>query len=375
MPQIRVPTAGQPSFPPMEKARVGAVHVARAIETASELGAAIAPLLAESGLEAACIEAGEPVAVRRYLAFLDAAARSLRKPLFGLHVGLRATVSDVRAYSLVLLACKDVRTIVEQVCRFEGLEHDLFRTRLGVENDVAHLRIHSPWFDEPGGRHLIYFAAAGLRVQSRWLTGADLPMLEFVSALDEPDSVKDECQRLLGGPMRWGAALNEVRFPAFILDLPIPSADPQAFAALRDLAEARLREQRTGGDGSIAEAVQACIYERMSQGDIDLAAVASRLKMAPRTLQRRLREAKVSFSNLVNDARREQAKLYLANGGVSMIEIALLLGFSEQSTFNHAFRAWFGTTPGQWRAAVRGTPETDLGHNGSRPHEGGAQKQ
>ena len=166
-----------------------------------------------------------------------------------------------------------------------------------------------------------------------------------------------------------------MRFPAFILVLPIPSADPQAFAALRDLAEARLREQRTGGDGSIAEAVQACIYERMSQGDIDLAAVASRLKMAPRTLQRRLREAKVSFSNLVNDARREQAKLYLANGGVSMIEIALLLGFSEQSTFNHAFRAWFGTTPGQWRAAVRGTPETDLGHNGSRPHEGGAQKQ
>lgn len=365
MSQTRVPTAGQPSFPPIEKARVAAAHVARAMETTAEFGADLAPLLAESGLDAARIKAGEPVGVRPYLAFLNAAAQRLSEPMFGLHVGSRSQVSDVRAYSLVLMACKDVRAVIEQVCRFEALEHDLFRTRLGVEDGVAHLRLHSPWFEEPGGRHVLYFAAAGLRAQSRWLTGSDLPLFEFVSALEEPEGQRELCQRLLGGPMRWGAEFNEVRFPAFILDLAIPSADPQAFSALRDLAEVRLREQRAQGDGSIAHAVQACIYERMSQGDIDLAAVAARLKMAPRTLQRRLREARVSFSNLVNDARREQAKLYLANGGFSMIEIALLLGFSEQSTFNHAFRAWFGTTPGQWRAAARG--DSAVG--------GGAQKQ
>jgi AraC-like DNA-binding protein len=27
-----------------------------------------------------------------------------------------------------------------------------------------------------------------------------------------------------------------------------------------------------------------------------------------------------------------------------------LLGFREQSSFNHAFRGWFGTTPAAWRA-------------------------
>lgn len=365
MSQPRVPAADQPSFPPIEKARVAAAHVARAMDTASELGADLPALLAESGVDAGRVEAGESVGVRPYLAFLDAAAQRLREPLFGLHVGARSQVSDARAYSLVLMACKDVRAVIEQVCRFEGLEHDLFRTRLGVENGVAHLRLHSPWFEEPGGRQILYFAAAGLRAQSRWLTGSDLPLFEFASALEEPEGQGDLCQRLLGGPMRWGAEFNEVRFPAFILDLAIPSADPQAFSALRDLAEARLREQRAQGEGSIAHAVLACIYERMSQGDIDLAAVAARLKTAPRTLQRRLREANISFSNLVNDARREQAKLYLADGGFSMIEIALLLGFSEQSTFNHAFRAWFGTTPGQWRAAARGVSRAD----------GGAQKQ
>ena len=347
------------------------MHVARAMEAAAELGVVLPPLLAECGLDAARIEAGEPAGVRPYLDFLDAAAQQVGEAFFGLHVGSRSKVSDVRAYSLVLMACKDVRAVIEQVCRLEGLEHDLFRTRLAVEDDVAHLRIHSPWFDEPGGRHLIFFAAAGLRAQSRWLTGSDLPLFEFVSALDEPDGAKDEFQRLLGGPMRWGGDFNEVRFLAFILDLAIPSADPQAFSALRDLAEARLREQRAQTGGSIAHAVQACIYERMSQGDIDLAAVASRLKMAPRTLQRRLREAGVSFSSLVNDARREQAKLYLADGGFSMIEIALLLGFSEQSTFNHAFRAWFGMTPGQWRAAAR----DGSGQRRTGAKKDGAQKQ
>jgi len=43
--------------------------------------------------------------------------------------------------------------------------------------------------------------------------------------------------------------------------------------------------------------------------------------------------------------RKEIAIDYLKDEDVSMIDLALHLGFSEQSAFNHAFKRWTGCTP------------------------------
>ena len=71
--------------------------------------------------------------------------------------------------------------------------------------------------------------------------------------------------------------------------------------------------------------------------------------LTPRTLQRRLAEGQVGFSDLLDEVRRELVQRYLRDEKISLVEVAFLLGFSEQSTFNHAFRAWFETTPKAWR--------------------------
>ncbi|MGB9108376.1 MAG: AraC family transcriptional regulator, partial [Telluria sp.] len=35
--------------------------------------------------------------------------------------------------------------------------------------------------------------------------------------------------------------------------------------------------------------------------------------------------------------------------GLSLADIAFLLGYQEQSAFTHAFRVWSGMNPGAWR--------------------------
>ncbi|MBC2713844.1 MAG: helix-turn-helix domain-containing protein [Desulfobacteraceae bacterium] len=47
--------------------------------------------------------------------------------------------------------------------------------------------------------------------------------------------------------------------------------------------------------------------------------------------------------------RKETALAYLKDPEISICDIALLLGFSEQSAFNHAFKRWTGTTPGKYK--------------------------
>ena len=71
--------------------------------------------------------------------------------------------------------------------------------------------------------------------------------------------------------------------------------------------------------------------------------------MGPRTLQRRLKDQGVEFKALVDDTRRLFAVTYLRKPDHTLAEIAYLLGYSEVSAFNRAFRRWTGSTPSEYR--------------------------
>jgi len=43
----------------------------------------------------------------------------------------------------------------------------------------------------------------------------------------------------------------------------------------------------------------------------------------------------------------------VADPQLSLIDIAFLLGFSQQSAFNRAFRRWTASTPGEYRERPR----------------------
>jgi AraC-like DNA-binding protein len=58
----------------------------------------------------------------------------------------------------------------------------------------------------------------------------------------------------------------------------------------------------------------------------------------------------VAFQDLVDSLRSDLAQRYLQNPSFAINEVAYLLGFSEPSAFNRAFRRWTGTSPGEWRA-------------------------
>jgi AraC-like DNA-binding protein len=77
--------------------------------------------------------------------------------------------------------------------------------------------------------------------------------------------------------------------------------------------------------------------------------VARRLGVSARTLQRRLGEQGTSFAAIVDEVRRDLARREVALGKRSFGEIAFLLGFSQASAFDRAFRRWTGSTPSAYR--------------------------
>jgi AraC-like DNA-binding protein len=103
---------------------------------------------------------------------------------------------------------------------------------------------------------------------------------------------------------------------------------------------------------STARRVTGEIVRRLHLGEPRREDIARSLAMADRTLQRRLHEEHTSFQQLLDDARRDLARKYLAEQRYTLGQVADLLGFADQSNFFRANRRWFGVSPGQYRARL-----------------------
>jgi AraC-like DNA-binding protein len=58
----------------------------------------------------------------------------------------------------------------------------------------------------------------------------------------------------------------------------------------------------------------------------------------------------LSFAGIIYELKRDLAKRYLKETGLSISTIAWLLGYSEASSFTHAFKKWTGKTPKKVRS-------------------------
>ena len=81
---------------------------------------------------------------------------------------------------------------------------------------------------------------------------------------------------------------------------------------------------------------------------------AAKLGTSSRTLQKRLTRMDVKFSNIVQSERIKLAQHALLHGDSTLDEIALQLGYSEQTSFGRAFKRSTGMTPQAFRSRIAG---------------------
>jgi AraC-like DNA-binding protein len=73
--------------------------------------------------------------------------------------------------------------------------------------------------------------------------------------------------------------------------------------------------------------------------------------MSHRTLERRLAEEGVTFSEVLQQLKASLAIRYLEEDGMPISRTAWLLGFEEVSSFSHACRRWTGKSPREIRSS------------------------
>ncbi len=91
------------------------------------------------------------------------------------------------------------------------------------------------------------------------------------------------------------------------------------------------------------------IYEALPLGTPRQSDVAKELGMSLRNMQRKLKDKGSNYKEILEDTRKHLAQSYLKQAHLSLGEVSYLIGFSDLSNFNRAFKRWTNLTPGDYR--------------------------
>jgi AraC-like DNA-binding protein len=101
------------------------------------------------------------------------------------------------------------------------------------------------------------------------------------------------------------------------------------------------------------DAVTHVLAMQSALGDLSEDAVARRLSIGPRTLQRNLKDEGTSFREIRTRFVTDRARALLLESDLAIDEIALAVGYREPNSFRRAFRNWTGLSPSAYRAISR----------------------
>lgn len=266
-----------------------------------------------------------------------------------LSVFSRLKAGDFGILDYVIRNSRTLGESLERLARYTHVNNSVADCVLEVDAERARVSFVQP----PTVSHAFTRLSATAWLAScvvivRQLVGSEFAPIEALLPNPEPAPADREAYRqLLRCPLRFGAPAAVFVVPRVELAREVHNADP----ALANLIEPHLERALAdaGAPSRAAVPVRRVLVAMLGGQEPTLERVARRLGTTPRTLQRRLRDEKTTFQDLLDSVRHELALVHVGKQAASIDEIAWLLGFSNGSAFHRAFKRWTGVTPGEFR--------------------------
>lgn len=272
-------------------------------------------------------------------------------PVLSLHA---AEVCPIGAYKVIDYMAANASTVGEAF-RYAARYFPLINTAIRLPIDESGDPITLGLVDESGpqgvSRPYAEYCFASFVLHVRGATRVSFPVRRVTFVHRAPPEITEH-ERIFGCPVRFAAEHNRVYIDRQAWETRTTGAQPGVLEVLTEHAELLLEKLPRGPD--LVERARRAIGERLRGGDSSLESVARGLGMSARSLQRHLHELGYSYNALADEVRAATARLYLDQPDIAIAEVAYLLGFADQSTFNRAFKRWTGQTPARSRALLRG---------------------
>ncbi len=113
----------------------------------------------------------------------------------------------------------------------------------------------------------------------------------------------------------------------------------------KDILQQHLKRSELPQLYGIANRVLVSLSNRVGHSSLDIQNIADELAYSKRTLQRRLREQGICFSDLRDQVRRHHGIRAVLAGRYRIDDICIALDFSDRSSLTLAFKRWTDLSP------------------------------
>jgi len=326
------------------------------LKYASGLGIEIEGVCKEVGLDLSTVEEqGARISANTFNGLWEEVALRSGDLDFGLHFG-EAAHAFFGGHILfsVMMNCPTVGDALEKLFRYHGLMADIHEMRITREGAYASVRLQPL---RPGVELHRHHSEAVLGIVVTMLGRLSenrIDPVEVRFAHPEPAKVSEH-ERIFRSPLLFRQPGNQMIIREKDLALPIFMANPDLLETLERFADERVQD--LFDRDSWADRVTRSVGRMLSRGERPgIESAAQGLAVSTRHLQSRLKAEGVTYQKLLDRVREDMALRYLGKPEVTICDIAFLLGFSEQSAFNHAFKRWTGKTPGEHRKTMNRSP-------------------
>lgn len=337
---------------PIGEPRIGA-SVLRGLELAlAECGVEYRQVLAAAGIHEQELERRDAqVSLRRYLNFMEEAARVTNDPLLGIRLARFCGPEALGAVGFLFLSSRSLALGLSDFCTYINVLQD--RLIMRFEQQDGKLMLHYDIYDLPGAesRQDVEFSLAlTIRLIRTFVNST--AAVEHVAFRHSALAPVTAYERALNTRVRFDQDTNSVVMPGSLASTATHAMD----AGLSDVLKAYLDEemQRRQSARSYADAVRRALLGNQIPPPATAEKVAAYLAISPATLYRRLRHEGTSFRQVAGEVRFELASAYLSDSALSITQIAHLVGFTETASFTRAFTRWSkGVRPSELRRAAR----------------------
>jgi AraC-like DNA-binding protein len=312
------------------------------------LGADAEALLRGTGVDPAAPPRGdEHIPVDRYFEVWRR-AMALFDHAFPLRVASFFRHEDNEIFGFLAMSCATIGEAFDRTLQYSRLYTVGATYDMDVDREATRIT-WLPWpgdLDDVGYRAAMDYHLANMEQAIRQLGISPRRPVEVHLRHPAPPDAASYLD-FYGVAPRFGSPRYELRYPADLRDVGVTSFNSK----LRDYfdRECRRMVEALGPTTGISAAVRKALIGVMDGGDTGIEAIARRLAMSTRSLQRRLSEEQTSYNDLLAEVRAEFAKRYLARGTLTASEVAYLIGFTEPPAFFKAFKRWTGLTPREFQ--------------------------
>lgn len=241
------------------------------------------------------------------------------------------------------LCSPNLLVAAQRIARYKTLVAPM---RLGITEAPDVVTIEMNWLDAPLSPPVSLVMMELLFSVSLARMGTREPIIPVEVTTTILPSPLAEYEAFLGARVQQGAT-HRIAFTTADATRPFLTSNEPLWAAF----EPELRQRLADLDASVTtgKRVRAALLEGLPSGLATMEAIARKVGLSKRTLQRRIEAEGTSYQQILKETREALARHYLERTALPAVEISFLLGFDEPNSFYRAFRMWTGTTPDKVR--------------------------